>query len=100
MRPILMLTLLAAACTSVDPLVGTYSVTVTGMDMVTTNPTSTSTVSGSGTVAITHGLATVPGGYDITIAQSDLTACTLKATVDEKDPLTINGASGQTCTFA
>jgi hypothetical protein len=96
MRLALLLPLLAA-CSSPDLLVGTYNTMVTGSDVSGNN---TTTVSGAATVAITQSVGvTTPTSYEITVAQSDSTACTLKGTQNDKSPLKIDITSGQNCTL-
>jgi hypothetical protein len=88
---------LLAACSSPDLLVGTYNTMLTGSDVSNGN---TSTVSGTATIAVTHSVEmATPQPYEVTVAQSDSTACTLKGTIDDKSNLKIDITSGQNCTL-
>jgi hypothetical protein len=98
MRSSLLLLSLCAACSSVDPLIGTFNFTLTGSDTQTAPTSGTNPASGNGSVAITHGVAV--DSYDITVAQVNSTACTVKGMQNDKDPLTIDITTMQTCSFA
>jgi hypothetical protein len=88
---------LLAACSSPDLLVGTYNTMLTGSDVVNGN---TSAVSGTATIAVTHSVTmATPQPYEVTVAMSGSTACTLNGTVDDKSNLKIDITSGQNCTL-
>lgn len=90
------LVLLVGCGPGIDPLIGSFTFTMSGSDVNTAPDTNSSTATGAGTVAITsNGLTT---GYVVTVAQSDLTPCVFAGTTAEKatDPQ-ITITSGQTC---
>lgn len=78
-----------------DPMIGSYSFTLTGTDTNTAPNNSTSTPSGTGTLAVTSALMT---DYVLTAAQTDASPCVLKGTRGEKAQ-TITIAAEQKCTF-
>ena len=84
-------------CTPTDMLVGSYKVSVSGLDTTTAPGMSTSTPSGTGTVAITHGLAT---DYVILIGQTNATACQLTGKKNKDKAQVIDIAAGQVCPFS
>jgi hypothetical protein len=93
----IMLGVLGGCSQPVDALVGSYSFMVTGTDTENAPTSSSSTVSGTGTIAVTH--AYDVGKYAITIAEVSSTACTLVGTANENDPTIMDIPTGQTCTL-
>lgn len=85
---------LLAGCSSYDPLVGTYTATVTGTDMQTSPTSSTSNVSGTGTLAITA--TKTLHAYVVTFGQNGY-LCTLQATESTTTPRQLELAGGQQC---
>jgi hypothetical protein len=83
----------------IDPLIGSYTFTMTGLDTNTAPNTNNSPASGGGTVAITANAALT--GYVISVGQNDLTPCVIEGTAAVKatDP-EITVTANQTCTFA
>ena len=84
-------------CTPADLLVGSYNVTLSGLDTTTAPGMSTSTPSGTGTVAITHGIAT---DYVLLIGQTTATACQLTGKKNKDKAQVIDIAAGQVCQFS
>ena len=92
--------LLVGCGPGIDPLIGSYTFTLSGLDTNTAPNTQTSTPSGGGTVAITTNATTLTD-FVITLAQSDTTPCVLTGSVaamKAADPeITIKPT--QTCSF-
>lgn len=94
MRPLLLVMIICSACTPLDPLLGTYNVTVTGTDTQTAPTNSTANVTGPGTLAITSDKERV--GYVITFGQEGY-LCRVKATRNATEPAKLDVPDGQTC---
>jgi hypothetical protein len=98
MRSLLLLAVVLSACgVPYDPLVGSFNFTLTGTEMQTMPSNQNSTTTGTGTIAITHGIA--EKSYVLTVAETDSNPCTLRGTRNEMDPNTIDIASAQMCHF-
>lgn len=95
MRPLLLAVLFASACVPPDPLVGTYNATVTGTDMQTAPNNASTTVSGTGTLAVTQTKAD-PMKYQVTFGQSTY-QCTVSGTRNAMNQLLIDLAGAQQC---
>src|SRR5262245_45574560 len=93
MRSHLWVALLACACAP-DPFIGSYDAGVTGTDTQTAPTAATSTVSGTGFLAIT-GSKVDPQTYFLTFGQ-DGYYCALKATKGS-EPLQLKIADTQSC---
>src|SRR6185503_5274108 len=65
-----------------DPMIGSYSFTITGTDTQTAPTSGTSAATGTGTLAITTGKT---DAYLVTVGHSDISSCTLKGT-KKKEP--------------
>jgi hypothetical protein len=96
MRRLALLSLFAAltACAP-DPLLGTFTFTLTGTDTETAPRNVTASVTGMGTLAITTGKTV---DYVITLSHTDADACVLEADRDQKGE-TVSLTVGQKCTF-
>src|SRR5437879_6285224 len=98
MRSLLLTVVALCACgTPPDPLVGSFNFTLNCTEMTTSPNMSNVTTTGTGTLAITHGVA--DKSYDLTVAQSGTNACLLRGTRAESDPYTINILAAQMCNF-
>ncbi len=62
----------------IDPLIGSYTFTMTGQDINSAPNTNASTPAGSGTIAITSDALMT--GYVITLAQTDTSPCVFSGT--------------------
>jgi hypothetical protein len=93
MRSLLLAGVLFCACTPVDPIIGTYGVTVTGSENQTAPTNSTNTISGMGTVSVTADKERV--GYLVTFGEAYL--CRLRGTKSATTPGEIEITDGQTC---
>ena len=96
MRQTLLVVLFLCSCTPVDSMLGTFNATVSGMDMNTSPTSSTSTVGGTGTLAVTADKEHV--GCTLTFGQENY-LCVVKATRATSTPLQLDVAGGQTCHF-
>ena len=96
------LALLVGCGPGIDPLVGTYAFTMTGVDTNTAPNKNVSNATGSGTISITSAVAMTAGttNYVLTVAQADTTPCVFDGSAAEKatDP-EITLKPTQVCTF-
>jgi hypothetical protein len=76
------LTLLVGCGPGVDPLIGSYTFALTGLDTNTAPNMNTSTPMGAGTLAVTANAALT--GYVVTAAQTDADPCVLVGKAAEK----------------
>ncbi len=83
-------------CVPTDQLVGSYAFTLTGLDTTTAPGNSTSTPAGTGTLAVTHGVA---ADYVILIGQTNSNSCMLTGKKNKDKPLLVDVAAGQVCQF-
>ncbi|MFO0598182.1 MAG: hypothetical protein U0228_22960 [Myxococcaceae bacterium] len=92
---LLALAAVALSACAPDFTLGTFNFQMTGTDTQTAPNSSSSAVSGVGTIAITTGKTV---DYVLTLAQSDTDPCVLELTQDEKTrAISINAM--QKCTF-
>ena len=77
MRKLFVVAALGLAACAPDPMIGSYSFTITGTETQTAPTSGSSTPSGTGTLAITAGKT---DAYLVTVGHSDISSCTLKGT--------------------
>lgn len=92
-----MLSFAVTACTPADQLVGTFAFSLSGTDTNTAPNTTSTNPTGTGSLAITQGVAT---DYVMVIAQTDTSPCTLTGSKASGKPNVITIGTGQTCQFA
>ncbi len=82
----------------IDPLVGSYNFSLTGLDTNTMPNTKTTMPMGTGTIAVTPNAAMT--GYVMTTAQTDASPCVIEGTATEKAASPeINVKADQKCVF-